>query len=261
MRVAIIGAGPAGLFLGSALAGRGHDVVAVDRDPGRRPAIGRGPASCSSTTPTASGRRWGWRSSGSGRRRSTRGSPSAPNRSRSTCRASGRCPAGTGPAARPSNARCGRRRRRCRACRSGRGTWTASSPRRAGSRGIVVDGSPVEADLVVDASGRSGRSVDALRAPATVGGPCGMAYVDRQYRLRDGAEPGPDDQPARLAGRLRRLPGAGLPARAGALLGGPGPPDRRRGAEGPAAPGRLRGRLPGHPRPGRVDRSRTGPHR
>jgi 2-polyprenyl-6-methoxyphenol hydroxylase-like FAD-dependent oxidoreductase len=33
MRVAIIGAGPAGLFLGSALAGRGHDVVAVDRDP------------------------------------------------------------------------------------------------------------------------------------------------------------------------------------------------------------------------------------
>ena len=38
MRVAIIGAGPAGLFLGSALAGRGHDVVAVDRDTG--PAAG-----------------------------------------------------------------------------------------------------------------------------------------------------------------------------------------------------------------------------
>src|SRR3954447_12321987 len=32
MRVAVIGAGPAGLFLGAALAGRGHDVVAVDRD-------------------------------------------------------------------------------------------------------------------------------------------------------------------------------------------------------------------------------------
>jgi 2-polyprenyl-6-methoxyphenol hydroxylase-like FAD-dependent oxidoreductase len=58
-------------------------------------------------------------------------------------------------------------------------------------RGIVVDGSPVEADLVVDASGRSGRSVDALRAPHSVGGPCGMAYVDRQYRLHGGAEPGP----------------------------------------------------------------------
>jgi 2-polyprenyl-6-methoxyphenol hydroxylase-like FAD-dependent oxidoreductase len=61
--------------------------------------------------------------------------------------------------------------------------------------GIVVDGSPVAADLVVDASGRSGRSVDELRAPATVGGPCGMAYVDRQYRLRDGAEPGPMTNP------------------------------------------------------------------
>src|SRR3954452_18470951 len=39
MRVAIIGAGPAGLFIGSALAGRGHDVVAVDRDTG--PPTGR----------------------------------------------------------------------------------------------------------------------------------------------------------------------------------------------------------------------------
>src|SRR3954452_25465262 len=37
MRVAIIGAGPAGLFIGSALAGRGHDVVAADRDTGPPP--------------------------------------------------------------------------------------------------------------------------------------------------------------------------------------------------------------------------------
>src|ERR1700750_1234019 len=34
MDVAVIGAGPAGLFLGSALARRGHQVTAVDRDPG-----------------------------------------------------------------------------------------------------------------------------------------------------------------------------------------------------------------------------------
>src|SRR4051794_36793042 len=34
MRVAVIGAGPAGLFLGAALALRGHSVTAVDRDPG-----------------------------------------------------------------------------------------------------------------------------------------------------------------------------------------------------------------------------------
>src|SRR4051812_40256712 len=35
--VSIIGAGPAGLLLGIALANRGHRVVAVDRDPGPLP--------------------------------------------------------------------------------------------------------------------------------------------------------------------------------------------------------------------------------
>src|SRR4051812_48317211 len=34
MRVAIVGAGPAGLLVGSALASRGHEVVAVERDTG-----------------------------------------------------------------------------------------------------------------------------------------------------------------------------------------------------------------------------------
>jgi glycine/D-amino acid oxidase-like deaminating enzyme len=34
MRIAIIGAGPTGLFLGAALARRGHAVTAVDRDAG-----------------------------------------------------------------------------------------------------------------------------------------------------------------------------------------------------------------------------------
>ena len=34
MRVAIIGAGPAGLFVGAGLARRGHQVIAVERDPG-----------------------------------------------------------------------------------------------------------------------------------------------------------------------------------------------------------------------------------
>ncbi|HZJ07747.1 MAG TPA: hypothetical protein VFD59_20130 [Nocardioidaceae bacterium] len=57
-------------------------------------------------------------------------------------------------------------------------------------RGKIVDGAPLEADLVVDASGRSGRAADELRAPSTVGGLCGMAYVDRQYRLLTGPSPG-----------------------------------------------------------------------
>ena len=42
MRVAVIGAGPAGLLVGSALARRGHEVVAVDRDAGP-PADGHWP--------------------------------------------------------------------------------------------------------------------------------------------------------------------------------------------------------------------------
>jgi 2-polyprenyl-6-methoxyphenol hydroxylase-like FAD-dependent oxidoreductase len=37
MRIAIIGAGPTALFLGTALARRGHHVTAVDRDPGPEP--------------------------------------------------------------------------------------------------------------------------------------------------------------------------------------------------------------------------------
>jgi 2-polyprenyl-6-methoxyphenol hydroxylase-like FAD-dependent oxidoreductase len=46
-------------------------------------------------------------------------------------------------------------------------------------------------DLVVDASGRSGRVNRERRAPASAGGVCGIAYVDRVYQLHRGAEPGP----------------------------------------------------------------------
>jgi len=62
-------------------------------------------------------------------------------------------------------------------------------------RGIVVDGVALEADLVVDASGRSGRAADDVRAASEVGGLCGGAYVDRQYRLQEGATPGPLTNP------------------------------------------------------------------
>jgi 2-polyprenyl-6-methoxyphenol hydroxylase-like FAD-dependent oxidoreductase len=57
--------------------------------------------------------------------------------------------------------------------------------------GVVVDGEPIAADLVVDASGRASRVTRGLRPEPMTGGPCGIAYVDRVYRLRDGAEPGP----------------------------------------------------------------------
>lgn len=61
----------------------------------------------------------------------------------------------------------------------------------ARATGVLVDGALLPADLVVDASGRAGRATARLRAPADVGGPCGIAYVDRQYQLHPGAEPGP----------------------------------------------------------------------
>ncbi|TFV89867.1 FAD-dependent monooxygenase [Blastococcus sp. CT_GayMR16] len=191
MRVAIIGAGPAGLFLGGALAGRGHDVIAVDRD--TRPPAGHWPRpgvmqfhhahAFRPQVGRALGREWpaaldAWLARGA--EPITFDVPGmgvvpAGHRSRrDTFERALRATADTVPGLTVAQ---------------GHVDGVISSAGRV--RGIVVDGSPVEADLVVDASGRSGRSVDALRAPASAGGPCGMAYVDRQYRLHDGAEPGP----------------------------------------------------------------------
>jgi 2-polyprenyl-6-methoxyphenol hydroxylase-like FAD-dependent oxidoreductase len=195
MRVAIIGAGPAGLFLGSALARRGHDVVAVDRD--TRPPPGYWPRPGVMQFHHAHGfrpqvgmaleREWpeafdAWLALGA--EPITFDVPGmgvvpAGHRSRrDTFERALRTTADTVPGL---------------TVRQGHVDAVVSSGGRV--RGIVVDGAPVEADLVVDASGRSGRSVDAQRAPTSVGGPCGIAYVDRQYRLYDGAEPGPMSNP------------------------------------------------------------------
>jgi 2-polyprenyl-6-methoxyphenol hydroxylase-like FAD-dependent oxidoreductase len=196
MRIAIIGAGPAGLLVGSALATRGHQVVAVDRDAGPptqghwsrrgvmqfhhahgfRPQVGQ---VLQEEWPEAFAE---WLKLGA--EPITFDIP------------------GIGPV--PGGHRS-RRETFERALRTTSDEVPGLSVRQghvdgvlwsAGRvRGLVVDGSPLDADLVVDASGRSGRAVDDLRAPSTVGGPCGMAYVDRQYRLRDGAEPGPMTNP------------------------------------------------------------------
>src|SRR6266568_426777 len=40
-------------------------------------------------------------------------------------------------------------------------------------------------------TGRAGRVTRSLRPAPASGGPCGIAYVDRQYQLHPGAEPGP----------------------------------------------------------------------
>jgi 2-polyprenyl-6-methoxyphenol hydroxylase-like FAD-dependent oxidoreductase len=56
--------------------------------------------------------------------------------------------------------------------------------------GVVVDGEHVAGDLVVDASGRSGRP-SAPHRPAGTTKDAGVAYAAREYVLLPGAEPGP----------------------------------------------------------------------
>jgi 2-polyprenyl-6-methoxyphenol hydroxylase-like FAD-dependent oxidoreductase len=57
--------------------------------------------------------------------------------------------------------------------------------------GLDVDGEALPAELVLDASGRSSPVTRELGERDGFGGDCGIAYVDRVYRLRPGAEPGP----------------------------------------------------------------------
>jgi 2-polyprenyl-6-methoxyphenol hydroxylase-like FAD-dependent oxidoreductase len=192
MRVGIIGAGPAGLFLGSALARRGHQVTAYDRDPG-----------------PDGDRRWDRRgvmqfhhahafrpTVADALRREV---PEAMER----WLASGAEPVRESPAGGPemllghrSQRETFERALRAAACdtpgfelRLGHVDAVVEENGRAA--GVVVDGTTYQADLVVDASGRSGRVTRELGRRREVGGPCGMAYVDRVYRLRPGAEPGP----------------------------------------------------------------------
>jgi hypothetical protein len=60
--------------------------------------------------------------------------------------------------------------------------------------GVRVDGHQVDANLVVDASGRAGQPTRAFRGPVE-GGDCGIAYVSRQYQLLPGAQHGPMNAP------------------------------------------------------------------
>ncbi len=60
--------------------------------------------------------------------------------------------------------------------------------------GVRMDGHQVDADLVVDASGRADQLNRTFRGPAE-GGDCGIAYVSRQYQLLPGAPNGPMNAP------------------------------------------------------------------
>ena len=192
MHTAIIGAGPAGLLLGAGLAQRGHEVTLVDRDTGpeedgtwpRRGVMqfhhahafrGQGVDAVRAELPGAYDRlldagaepvevtvpgggsiRVGMRC-----RRQT---------FETALRAAALCTPGLTLVTGPVDA-------------------VAAEDSRA--VGLHVDGAELPADLVVDASGRASRATRSLRPHPVVGGPCGIAYVDRQYQLREGAEPGP----------------------------------------------------------------------
>lgn len=196
MRTAIIGAGPAGLVLGAALARRGSEVTLVDRDPGP-PAAG--------TWPRRGVMQFHHAHAIRGQVTTTlrREVPAAFDRlvERGAERITLPLPGG---AVAEGGMRCRRSTfeeavREVVATLPGvtlrhghvdaiRSDDTSGLPR---ATGLVVDGEDLDADLVVDASGRAGRVTRALRAPPSAGGICGIAYVDRQYQLHPGAELGP----------------------------------------------------------------------
>ena len=192
MRVAIIGAGPAGLFLGAGLARRGHEVVAVERDPGPS-ADGTWPRKGVMQFHHAHGfrlqvvealeaelpgalRRW----QADGAERATMVLPNG----------------AVVPMGMRSRRETFERALRAEALETAgfqirRGHAEQVTQRGGRASGLRVDGGHLEADLVIDASGRAGRVTRALRRGPVSGGPCGIAYVDRQYQLHPGAEPGP----------------------------------------------------------------------
>lgn len=186
MRTVVVGAGPVGSLTALMLARRGHDVVVVDRDPG----------------PDQDGQ---WRRRGVMQF-------DLPHFSRPAVRQalveevpelwSAVLLAGGLPAL-PSGFPEQLTGLQCRRSTLERAIWsfTSSEPgvRRITGHadrlvvdagrvcGVVVDRVTVGADLVVVATGRSGRLGDDLRAPGQAVD-CGFSYAARQYRARPGVD-------------------------------------------------------------------------
>jgi len=187
MRVAVIGAGPTGLLMGIGLARRGHQVVAIDRDAG----------------PSADGT---WARKGVMQFHHAHGFRSqvvdlvrseAPAAWRNWL-AGGAEPVEMmlpgGPVI-PMGARSRRvtfetALRAAAIEQPGLTVRTGHVDRvivgRGRALGLLVDGREITGDLVLDAAGRSSRVTRELRTAPSLGGPCGIAYVDRQYQLIDG---------------------------------------------------------------------------
>lgn len=193
MRTAVVGAGPTGLYTAIALARRGHQVTVIDRDPGP-PDTGRWPrrgvmqfhhphffhqqvlAALQAEMPEV---------------------------------VDALVAAGAVPATLPdqpdrvAGLRCRREvfervLRAAAAAEPGVQLHTGQAQAVLAVRrrvvGVRADRHTVDADLVIDASGRAGRFTRAWRGPAE-GGACGSDYLFRQYQLRPDAADGPINAP------------------------------------------------------------------
>ena len=191
--MAIIGAGPTGLFLGAALQRRGHAVTVVDRDGGPAP-----------------GGSWPRKGVMQFHHAHAFRGPVAAALQRELPEALARwVELGAEPVSLPGNDEvAGIRSQRLtfeRALRDVVAVEPGLVLRQGHVRGVRqvdgvaigldVDGEPVPADLVLDASGRASSVTRDLGPRQGFGGECGMAYVDRLYRLRPGAQGGPLTSP------------------------------------------------------------------
>ena len=193
MRAVVAGAGPTGLYAAIALARRGHEITVIDRD--------RGPG----------GDPW-WDRRGvmqfhhphHFRQQVIDALLAEMPEVRDGLLAAGAEPATVpGQPGLPGGLHC-RRQTFERVLRSAaeaeprvmlRTAHVDEVCREAGrATGVRAAGHRVDADLVIDASGRAGRLTRALRAPAE-GGDCGISYVSRQYRLLPGVGEGPFNAP------------------------------------------------------------------